>query len=68
MKDYKLLKVNLKDNIVIVEMNRKHEMNALSSDLLEEIDHLFSYFLKQNTDLRVVVFTGGDECFSAGLD
>jgi enoyl-CoA hydratase/carnithine racemase len=68
MHDYKLLKVTLKNNIAIVEMNRKHEMNALSSDLLQEIDHVFSYSLKQNTDLRVVVLTGGDECFSAGLD
>lgn len=66
--DYKLLKVDFINNIAIVEMNRKHEINALSFEMLQEINHVFSHYLDQNKDISSVVFTGGDECFSAGLD
>jgi len=66
--DYKLLKVDFTGNIAIVEMNRKREINALSAEMLQEINHLFGPPLDQNKDIRSVIFTGGDECFSAGLD
>jgi enoyl-CoA hydratase/carnithine racemase len=66
--DYKLLKVDFTGNIAIVEMNRKREINALSAGMLQEINHLFGHSLNQNKDIRSVIFTGGDECFSAGLD
>jgi len=66
--EYKLIKVDIADGIAVVEMNRKHELNALSMAMLKELDHAFSSFLTEQSDVRLVVLTGGDECFSAGLD
>ena len=66
--DYKFIKVDIDGQIAIVEMDRKHELNALSKGMLTEIRHVFSSFLSQDNDIRLVILTGGDECFSAGLD
>lgn len=66
--EYALIKVDVSDGIAVVEMNRKHELNALSMAMLKEIDHAFSSFLLEDSDVRLIVLTGGDECFSAGLD
>jgi enoyl-CoA hydratase/carnithine racemase len=66
--EYKFIKVDISEEIAVVEMNRKHELNALSMAMLKEIDHAFTAFLKEESMVRLVVLTGGDECFSAGLD
>ncbi len=66
--EYKFIKVDISEDLGVVEMNRKHELNALSMAMLKEIDHAFTTFLKEESMVRLVVLTGGDECFSAGLD
>jgi len=66
--DYKLIKVDIADGIAVVEMNRKHELNALSMAMLKEMDRALTSFLTEESEVRLVVLTGGDECFSAGLD
>ncbi len=66
--DYQFLKVTVKDELAIIEMDRKHELNALSKGMLAEIKHVFSSFLQEDNSIRLVIFTGGDECFSAGID
>jgi enoyl-CoA hydratase/carnithine racemase len=66
--DYQFIKVDIDGEIAVIEMDRKHELNALSKGMLTEIHHVFSSFLSQDNDIRLVIFTGGDECFSAGID
>lgn len=66
--EYQFVKITKYDEIVVVEMDRKHELNALSQGMLSEIKQVFSSFLHEDKDVRLVVFTGGDECFSAGID
>ncbi|MBN2299168.1 MAG: enoyl-CoA hydratase/isomerase family protein [Deltaproteobacteria bacterium] len=66
--EYQFVKITKYDEIVVVEMDRKHELNALSQGMLSEIKQVFSSFLYEDKDVRLVVFTGGDECFSAGID
>jgi len=66
--EYKLLKVDTSDKIGFVKMDRRHELNALSIRMLEEIDHVFKEFMENRDDVRLVVFSGGDTCFSAGMD
>lgn len=66
--DYEFIKIEIKDEMAVVEMNRKHELNALSRGMLIEIKHVFSSFLNEKDDIRLVILTGGDECFSAGID
>jgi enoyl-CoA hydratase/carnithine racemase len=65
---YQFIKVEVSENIATVTMDRKHELNALSYGMLSEINHVFSSFLTDGNSVRLIVFTGGDECFSAGID
>lgn len=65
---YQFVKADITDAVAVVEMDRKHELNALSFGLMREIHHVFSSVLHESSSVRVVVFTGGDECFSAGID
>ncbi len=66
--EYKYLKVDTHDNIGLVEMDRKHELNALSLGMLEELNEVFNRFMDATDGVRLVIFTGGDTCFSAGMD
>ncbi|MEA2102164.1 MAG: enoyl-CoA hydratase/isomerase family protein [Thermodesulfobacteriota bacterium] len=65
---YEFIKLSFRDDTAVLEMNRKHEMNALSYGMLKEIDHAFTHSLGRDSQVRLVVLTGGDECFSAGMD
>ncbi|MRR35845.1 enoyl-CoA hydratase/isomerase family protein, partial [bacterium] len=66
--DYKFIRVEVTGDIAVVEMDRKHELNALSYGMLSEIHHAFSSFLKEGNGVRLVILTGGERCFSAGID
>lgn len=66
--DYQFIKVEINEELAVVEMNRKHELNALSKGMLTEIKHVFSSLQQADNDIRLVVLTGGDACFSAGID
>jgi len=66
--EYQFIKVNFYDEIAVVEMDRKRELNALSQGMLSEIKHVFSSFLQDGNGIRLVILTGGDACFSAGID
>lgn len=65
---YQFINVEALDGIVTVEMNRKRDLNALSYGMLKEISQVFTHFLAEETDFRIIILTGGDECFSAGID
>ncbi|ELY58287.1 3-hydroxyacyl-CoA dehydrogenase/enoyl-CoA hydratase family protein [Natronococcus jeotgali] len=64
---YRYLNAEVEDGVLEVELDRPERMNALSADLLEEIDDLFSTV---DTDgLRCATIEGtGDRAFSAGAD
>ena len=66
--DYRLLNYDLdEDGLLEVELDRPERMNALSADLLGEIDDLLSSV--DGDDVRCVTFEGaGDRAFSAGAD
>jgi enoyl-CoA hydratase len=66
--DYQFIKVEVTGAIAIVEMDRKNELNALSHGMLSEINHVFSSFINEESPVRLVILTGGDRCFSAGID
>lgn len=55
------------NGVATVTINRPEKGNSLSPDLLEEIRDMFEE-LSSRTDIRVVVFTGGERYFSAGFD
>ncbi len=66
--EYKFIKLEVTGEIAWVEMDRKHELNALSYGMLSEINHAFSSFIKEGNNVRLAILTGGDRCFSAGID
>ena len=65
---YQLLNYDLSDDgLLEVELNRPERLNALSADLLGEIDDLLTSV--DTDDVRCVTFEGaGDRAFSAGAD
>lgn len=64
---YQTILLEQKDGYSIVTMNRPREMNALSREMRAELEDCFIR-LEDDADARVIILTGGDYVFSAGLD
>ncbi|MFX1273896.1 MAG: enoyl-CoA hydratase/isomerase family protein [Promethearchaeota archaeon] len=63
----KFLKLSIEDKVATVTIHRPEKRNALSPEVLEEIEGLFNE-LSKNKDVNVIVLTGGEKYFSAGFD
>jgi len=64
---YKFLKLIKENKIAILELNRKEKKNALSMELRDEIMHCFKD-LEKDKEVKILILTGGEDCFSAGFD
>ena len=64
---YRTILVEKKEGYSIVTMHRPGEMNALSSEMRNELQDCFTH-LENDRETRVIILTGGDYVFSAGLD
>ncbi|OLS14634.1 MAG: enoyl-CoA hydratase/isomerase [Promethearchaeota archaeon CR_4] len=66
--EYKNLKIEERsDGIAIITLNRPERLNALSFDLIDELNAYLAR-LQVNLDVRVVILTGAGRGFSAGID
>ncbi len=65
--DLKYLKLSIEEKVALVALHRPDKRNALSPEVLEEIEALFTQ-LGDNKDVNVIIFTGGEQYFSAGFD
>ncbi|MFW9895248.1 MAG: enoyl-CoA hydratase/isomerase family protein [Candidatus Thorarchaeota archaeon] len=66
--EYKHLLIEKRDDhIAIVTLNRPDQLNTLNSTLMREIEQLTQEF-QEDTETRVVIFTGTGKYFSAGVD
>ncbi|MFO7560300.1 MAG: enoyl-CoA hydratase/isomerase family protein [Desulfobacterales bacterium] len=63
----KYLDLAVNERVGTVLINRPEKRNALSPDVLEEIQTLFTS-LSSREDIHVIVLTGGEKLFSAGFD
>ena len=54
-------------HIALVRLNRPKVLNALSTDLMEELVDCF-LSLDKNPEVRVIILTGNDRAFAAGAD
>ncbi len=63
----KYLRLSIDEHVATVTIHRPEKGNALSPEVLEEIERLFCE-LSQREDVRVILFTGGEKYFSAGFD
>ncbi|MBP2025648.1 enoyl-CoA hydratase-related protein [Peptoniphilus stercorisuis] len=65
--NYKYLKEELEDGILILTIDRQESLNALNGELLFEIDSYFTE-LRNRDEVSVVIITGAGRSFVAGAD
>ncbi|HEX9076074.1 MAG TPA: enoyl-CoA hydratase-related protein, partial [Anaerolineae bacterium] len=66
--DYEFIKVEKKEHVTLVTINRPEVMNALHPPASREMDHAFDEFAA-DPEAWVAILTGaGDKAFSAGND
>ena len=64
---YTYLKLDIEEKVATVTLHRPDKGNALSPDVLMEVERMFKE-LSDREDVNVVVLTGGEKYFSAGFD
>ena len=65
--DYKILKIEKKEEIAVVTISRPKAMNALNTRFFEEMDAAVAQF-KEDKSLRAIILTGEGKAFVAGAD
>jgi len=65
--EYENLGIEQREHIAVVTLNRPDKLNALSLDLRRELENVADAF-RDDTETRVVIFTGAGDNFSAGID
>jgi len=63
----KILKVEIKDKIATLTINRPEVMNALNSKFFEEMDDVIAT-MSSKMDVKVLIITGEGKAFAAGAD
>jgi enoyl-CoA hydratase len=64
---YQYITIERKEHIAVVTLNRPEKLNALSIDLMKEIEKATEEF-QEDIETRVVIFKGAGKHFSAGID
>ncbi|MBC6436931.1 MAG: enoyl-CoA hydratase [Rhodobacteraceae bacterium] len=64
---YETLIVELENHIALIRLNRPDALNALNSQLLEELAKALNA-AEENGKVRCIVLTGSDKVFAAGAD
>jgi enoyl-CoA hydratase len=65
--DYQYLEIKKSGRIITVRLNRPESRNALCVDLMKEL-HDLALALRDDLAASVVVLTGGEKFFTAGVD
>jgi enoyl-CoA hydratase/carnithine racemase len=64
---YTYLNITEKSKVTVITLNRPEKGNALSPQVLQELEDAFR-IIATREDVNVVVLTGGEKQFSAGFD
>ncbi len=64
---FNTIKLDKNDRIAVITLDRPEKMNALSGELLGELDQAFDD-VHADQDVNVLVLTGNGRAFSAGFD
>lgn len=64
---YETLLYEEQDGVAIITLNRPHKLNALNSQMLEELIYAFGR-IHESADVRIVLLTGAGKAFMAGAD
>lgn len=65
--DYIIVTAQSEPNIAIIRLNRPKELNALNTQLMQELRDAL-HALDNDEDVRVIIITGNDQAFAAGAD
>lgn len=65
--DYQAIRVERKDSVATITLNRPEALNAITPQMLEELAQAFGH-LGPDHDVKVIVLTGEGRAFSAGVD
>jgi enoyl-CoA hydratase len=65
---YQNLLLSVKENIAVVTINRPEKLNALNSDLIDELKKVFTEINKDEKISVVILTGGGEKAFVAGAD
>jgi enoyl-CoA hydratase len=69
MEEYKNIRLELEDGIATIYLNRPKALNALSPELIDELNKALSHLLTMEDSLHGIILTGeGDRAFAAGAD
>ena len=66
--DYKLIKLEIEDNIAVLTLNDPGAMNGFSLDMLLEITEAMERIEDQSNGVRCLVMTGAGRAFSSGAN
>lgn len=64
---YETLNYEKENQLGIITLNRPKQLNALSSQMILELEHVTAE-IAQDDDVRMVILTGGDKVFCVGAD
>lgn len=65
--EYKNILFEAKEDIGYVTINRPSALNALNTDVLNELEHVFQY-INTSDEVKCVIVTGAGRAFVAGAD
>ena len=68
MKEYNTLLIAEENGLAVVTINRPKALNALNSDVLDELSAAFDELAMQDSVKVVILTGGGDKAFVAGAD
>ncbi len=60
--DFQATKVNIKNNILTITLNRSEKKNALNNVMMNELNYALAY-AKQEREIRVVVIDAEGDIF-----
>jgi len=65
--NFQATKINIKNNILTITLNRPEKKNALNNVMVNELNYALAY-AKQEKEIRVVVIDAEGDIFCAGAD
>ncbi|MBA2875172.1 enoyl-CoA hydratase/isomerase family protein [Thermaerobacillus caldiproteolyticus] len=67
MNDFQYIRINIEEQIAVIELNRPHVLNALNRNMVMELVQAMEMH-DRDDDVRVIVLTGRGRAFAAGAD
>jgi len=65
--NYQNIKIKMIEKVVLITLNRPKALNALSSDLIDDLNHALG-IAEKDKNISVIVLTGSSKAFAAGAD